>query len=102
MEEPIGANLDQTGEEFIQQIKKLPPMDDIEKEAVKNGHNHDICAICELEVQNAREAGRLEERKKVLQAIETWKKQGRDPHDLWAMDNFLSGSGSFITQAKPE
>ena len=32
----------------------------------------------------------------VKKAIEVWKSQGRDEHDLWAMNNFLTGQGAFI------
>lgn len=29
----------------------------------------------------------------IRENVEAWKLQGRDPHDIWAMENWLSGQG---------
>jgi hypothetical protein len=42
--------------------------------------------------------GRETMRARILAAIIEWKSQGRTPEEIYAMDNFLSGAGKFITE----
>lgn len=71
-----------------------------------NGMTDDEAVATQNAINAGVEAGILMERKnfrkRVLKAIDKWKSEGRDAHDLWAMDNFLTGAGAFLTDDQKE
>lgn len=63
---------------------------------MSDDHKHDELKVCKTCLYAGMDSGRQTTLDEVKKAIEVWKSQGRDEHDLWAMNNFLTGQGAFI------